>query len=142
MAGVEAEAECISAREHLLQRVGLSAKHLTSLGTDVEDLDRLLLPLTSVQSPACRNMDIVGVAGVEAEAECLSAIVHLLQRVGLSAKDIVIRVSSRKVLAALVASFDVPAETFGAVCIVVDKLDKLPADKVRTCCSSGRVGFR
>ena len=28
------------------------------------------------------------------------------------------------------ASFDVPAETFGAVCIIVDKLDKLPADKV------------
>lgn len=79
----------------------------------------------------CRNMDIVGVAGVEAEAECLSAIVHLLQRLGLSAQDIVIRVSSRRVLAALVSSFGVPADTFGAVCIVVDKLDKLPADKVR-----------
>ena len=38
--------------------------------------------------------------------------------------------SSRKVLQALVASFNVSADTFGAVCIVVDKLDKLPADKV------------
>ena len=33
-------------------------------------------------------------------------------------------------LQALVASFNVPADAFGAVCIVVDKLDKLPADKV------------
>ena len=40
------------------------------------------------------------------------------------------QVSSRKVLQALVASFNVPADAFGAVCIVVDKLDKLPADKV------------
>ena len=93
-------------------------------------LQAVCTALRNPEHSACRNMDIVGVAGVEAEAECLSAIVTLLQRLGLSAKDIVVRVSSRKVLAALVASFDVPADTFGAVCIVVDKLDKLPADKV------------
>ena len=28
------------------------------------------------------------------------------------------------------ASFQVPSDTFGAVCIVVDKLDKLPAEQV------------
>ena len=38
-------------------------------------------------------MDIVGVPGVEAEAEVLSAITLLLQRLQLSAQDIVIRVT-------------------------------------------------
>ena len=48
--------------------------------------------------------------------------------------------SSRKVLQALVASFDVPADTFGAVCIVVDKLDKLPADQVGSGTSIRDIG--
>ena len=47
---------------------------------------------------ACRNMDIIGVPGVTAEAELLAAIALFLERVGLSAADIVIKVSSRKVL--------------------------------------------
>ncbi len=45
-----------------------------------------------------RNMDIIGVPGVAAEAELLAAIALFLERVGLSAADIVIKVSSRKVL--------------------------------------------
>lgn len=36
-----------------------------------------------------RNMDIIGVAGVEAEAELLAAIATLLERLGLSASDVV-----------------------------------------------------
>ena len=43
-------------------------------------------------------MDIVGVPGIAAEAELLAAIALFLERVGLSAADIVIKVSSRKVL--------------------------------------------
>ena len=46
---------------------------------------------------ACRNMDIVGVAGVEAEAELLAALALFLERVGLKATEVVIKVSSRKV---------------------------------------------
>ena len=36
-----------------------------------------------------RNMDIIGVEGVEAEAELLAAIASFLERVGLSAQDVV-----------------------------------------------------
>lgn len=75
-------------------------------------------------------MDIIGVPGVAAEAELLSAIATFLERVGLSAQEIAIKVSSRKVLQAVLERFAVPPGAFGPVCVVVDKLDKMPADKV------------
>lgn len=77
------------------------------------------------------NMDIVGVPGVEAEAELLSAITTFFQRVGLGPRDVGIKVSSRKVLQAALTKYGVPPAQFGAVCVVVDKLEKLPRDKVR-----------
>ncbi|KAK9804465.1 hypothetical protein WJX73_004804 [Symbiochloris irregularis] len=77
------------------------------------------------------NMDVVGVPGVEAEVELLTAIAMLLQRLGLGPADVAIKVSSRKVLQALLAKYQVPEASFGPVCIVVDKLDKLPAAQVR-----------
>lgn len=75
-------------------------------------------------------MDIVGVPGVEAEAELLAAIAMLLKVLKLGPQDIAIKVSSRKVLQALLASYGVPDSSFGPVCIVVDKLDKMPAAQV------------
>lgn len=75
-------------------------------------------------------MDIVGVPEVTAEAELLAAIVMLLERVGLTAEDVTIKVSSRKVLQAILEQFSVPEESFGAVCVVVDKLDKMSKEKV------------
>jgi histidyl-tRNA synthetase len=42
------------------------------------------------------NMDIWGVAGVEAEAELLSAMVTFFERVGLTSEDVGIKVNSRK----------------------------------------------
>ncbi len=43
------------------------------------------------------NMDIVGVPGVEAEAELLAAITLFFERVGMTSADVGIKVSSRKV---------------------------------------------
>jgi len=76
------------------------------------------------------NMDVLGVEGVAAEAELLAAIVTFLTRVGLTPGDVVIRVSSRKVLQALMEAAGVPGDAFGRACVVVDKADKLPADAV------------
>ena len=53
---------------------------------------------TESQGLPCRNMDIVGVPEISAEAELLSAIVAFLERVGLGPADVCIKVSSRKVL--------------------------------------------
>eukprot|EP00878_Enallax_costatus_P021966 GHUV01023283.1.p1 GENE.GHUV01023283.1~~GHUV01023283.1.p1 ORF type:complete len:507 (+),score=184.07 GHUV01023283.1:290-1810(+) len=76
------------------------------------------------------NMDIIGVQGIEAEAELLAAITTFFTRVGLSSADVGIKVSSRKVLAAVLDRYNVPRDNFAQVCVIVDKLEKLPRDKV------------
>lgn len=76
-------------------------------------------------------MDIVGVAGIAAEAELLAAICLFLQRVGLGPADVVIKVSSRGVLGAVLARYGIPAGAVGPVAVVVDKMDKLPLAKAR-----------
>ncbi|KAK9839709.1 hypothetical protein WJX81_007688 [Elliptochloris bilobata] len=76
------------------------------------------------------NMDIVGVPGVGAEAELLAAVCAFLQRVGLGPADVVIKVSSRGVLSAVLARYAIPAAAVGPVAVVVDKMDKLPLAKV------------
>jgi hypothetical protein len=77
-----------------------------------------------------RNMDIIGVSGIPAEAELLAAIVLFLERVKLSSEDIVIKVSSRKVLQAILERYSVPEESVGPVSVVVDKMEKIPLEKV------------
>ncbi len=93
----------------------------------------VLVCLLGLKLSVCchRNMDIVGVPEISAEAELLSAITAFLERVGLTSEDVCIKVSSRRVLQAVLARYGVPTESFGPVCIVVDKLDKLPKEKVR-----------
>ena len=76
------------------------------------------------------NMDIVGADGVEAEAELLAAVVQFFQSVGLTAADVGIKLSSRKVLQEICARQGVPDAQFGAVCVVVDKIEKLPRAEV------------
>ena len=76
------------------------------------------------------NMDIVGVEGVEAEAELLAAITDFFTRLGITSADVGIKVSSRKVLQAVLRRFDVPDDSFAPVCVVVDKIEKLPREKV------------
>eukprot|EP00955_Chlamydomonas_euryale_P102279 365408-Chlamydomonas_euryale.AAC.26 len=76
------------------------------------------------------NMDIVGVPGVEAEAELLAAITMFFDRVGISSQDVGIKVSSRKVLQGVLAKYGIPSELFAPVCVIVDKIEKLPREKV------------
>ena len=80
-------------------------------------------------------MDIVGVPGIAAEAELLAAIAMFLERVGLSAQDIVIKVSSRKVLQAILERFGVPEDAVGPVSVIVDKMEKIPLEKAGHCIS-------
>ena len=76
------------------------------------------------------NMDVVGVGGGEAEAELLAGIVSFFRRVGLTEKDVGLRVSSRRVLQRILERHGVGEALFGPVCIVVDKVDKLPREKI------------
>jgi histidyl-tRNA synthetase len=76
------------------------------------------------------NMDIVGVAGVAAEAELLAAITTFFSRVGLTSADVGIKVSNRKVLQAVLAQAGVDPASFAPCCVIVDKMEKLPRDAV------------
>ena len=51
---------------------------------------------------------------------------------GLSSEDLVIRISSRKVLEEVLGSLGLEGEIFAQTCVIVDKMDKLPEDVVET----------
>ncbi|CAM6090537.1 unnamed protein product [Calypogeia fissa] len=76
------------------------------------------------------NMDIIGVTGIEAKAELLSAIVCFFSRLGITSKDVGFRVSNRKVLQAIIGRYDIPNNCFAAVCVIVDKIEKIPRSEV------------
>jgi histidyl-tRNA synthetase len=78
------------------------------------------------------NMDIWGEPDVTAEAELLAAIFELLDRIGLARDDARVRISSRALLEETLRR-DVLAgreEAFPALCVAIDKLEKLGGDAV------------
>ncbi|XP_074581693.1 histidine--tRNA ligase, chloroplastic/mitochondrial [Curcuma longa] len=76
------------------------------------------------------NMDIFGVTRVRAEAELIHAIVLLFERLGITSSDVGIRVSSRKVLQAVLQMYSIPENLFAEVCVIVDKLGKITKEEV------------
>ena len=76
------------------------------------------------------NVDIWGTSEISADAELISILVTFFEGVGLTAKDIVIKISSRKVLEEVLGSLEISEEIFSKTCIIVDKMDKLPADVI------------
>ena len=76
------------------------------------------------------NVDIWGMNGVEADAELLSVLIQFFDSVGLTSEDLVIRISSRKVLEEVLGALGIEGETFAQTCVIVDKMDKLPADVI------------
>ena len=85
------------------------------------------------------NVDIWGSTGVEADVELLAVLCSFFDRVGLAPAEVGIRVSSRKVLQEVLDSVGVAGEQFAAVCIVVDKLGKLPPDEAAA--QLGKLGL-
>ena len=76
------------------------------------------------------NMDVFGVEGPQAEAELLAAVTAFFARVGLGPEDVGIKVSNRLLLQAVLDKLGVPPENFAAVCILVDKLEKMPREAI------------
>ena len=74
------------------------------------------------------NVDIWGTNEISADAELISILVTFFEGVGLTPKDLVIKISSRKVLEEVLGSLGISGENFSKTCIIVDKKDKLPAD--------------
>lgn len=74
------------------------------------------------------NLDIIGAEDVLADAEVIFCAVDYLRSVGLTAEDIVVRISSRRLLAALLEEAGVAEEQLPSVYGVLDKKAKVPAE--------------
>jgi len=55
---------------------------------------------------------------------------HFLRDIGITSKDVGLKVNSRKVLGAVMKKAGVPDDKFAATCVVLDKQDKIGADAV------------
>ena len=76
------------------------------------------------------NMDVFGVAEVTAEAELLAAAVALFEDLGIEAGEVEVRVSNRRLLQGLLEAGGVGEDLFGPVCVLLDKLEKVPREAV------------
>jgi histidyl-tRNA synthetase len=79
------------------------------------------------------NMDVWGEPGVGAEAELIAAVFALLDRLGLPRDAVKMRLSSRALLEENVRRVapGLRPEAFAALCVSIDKLEKIGADAVR-----------
>ena len=82
------------------------------------------------------NMDVVGLDHVAAEVELMQAQATFLRRAGLdldaAQPEAVWRVSDRRVLQDFLASLGIAGEQFAAVCVIVDKRDKIGREATAT----------
>ncbi|UCE99050.1 MAG: histidine--tRNA ligase [Planctomycetota bacterium] len=74
------------------------------------------------------NIDIIGVDDVLADAETIFCALDYLQEVGLTPNDIVVKISNRKMLAAILQSIGISQGELEPLYAVLDKRDKLPQE--------------
>jgi len=74
------------------------------------------------------NVDIIGIDSPEADAEIIFTALDYLRRTGLTSADVKAKISSRRLLAAVLESLGVPTEQFDSMYALLDKKAKLPAE--------------
>src|SRR5687767_2464880 len=67
------------------------------------------------------NVDIVGEAGVAADAELLAVAIDIMRALGLGPDDVVARVSDRRLLASILRGLGLIEESLGAAYGIIDK---------------------
>src|SRR5688572_30020608 len=72
------------------------------------------------------NVDIVGEAGVAADAELLAVAIDIMRTLGLGPDDVVARVSDRRLLASILRGLGLPDESLGAAYGIIDKVERQP----------------
>lgn len=77
------------------------------------------------------NLDILGIDGIEADAEIMAAGIDVLRACGLTAEDFEVRYSDRRLLDAVVAGLGIAAPLQLAVYAALDKLLKAGPAAVR-----------
>ena len=74
------------------------------------------------------NVDIIGIEDCLADAEVIFSAVDYLRQVGLSAEDIVVKISSRKMLAAELVAIGIEKSRLDSLYAVLDKRNKVAKD--------------
>jgi len=78
------------------------------------------------------NIDIIGVENglgkCLADAEVIFTTVDYLREIGLTSKDIKVKISSRELLADYLRSLGIPEDKLESIYIVLDKKNKLPSE--------------
>lgn len=72
------------------------------------------------------NVDIVGEAGISADAELVACAIDICRELGLTSNEVVVRVSDRRVMHAYLGALGIAESAFGAVLGVTDKLARQP----------------
>jgi histidyl-tRNA synthetase len=85
------------------------------------------------------NLDIVGEAGVGAEAEILAAAAQALRTMGLPDEAYRIHVNNRALLSELLLKLDIEARHHPAVFLALDKRGKLPDDEIAALLAAEQV---
>lgn len=75
------------------------------------------------------NVDVVGEAGVAADAEVLAVAIDGLRDLGLTAADFAARFSDRRLLTALLGVVGVDDRRLPAAFSVIDKIERMPEEK-------------
>jgi histidyl-tRNA synthetase len=70
------------------------------------------------------NVDVIGAGEVAADAEVIAVAVEGLRLLGLGERDVVVRVSDRRLLHRLLASFELAPEAEAEVLAAIDKLER------------------
>ncbi|MFA6425119.1 MAG: histidine--tRNA ligase [Phycisphaerae bacterium] len=74
------------------------------------------------------NVDIIGVEDCLADAEIIFCAADYLLAAGLTANDISVRISSRRLIAAMLEHFGIEKEKLNSVYAVLDKKNKIPQE--------------
>ncbi len=75
------------------------------------------------------NIDIIGVDSCRADAEVIFATIDYLRDVGLTSDDVKVKISSRKLLAAVLRKCGIYQDKLDALYPLLDKKAKLPAEQ-------------
>ncbi len=76
------------------------------------------------------NVDVIGVSDVVADAECILVGVEALRELGLTAADIVVRISNRRLIGALLNGTGIVEPSHREAFALMDKAGKLPAEEL------------
>jgi len=74
------------------------------------------------------NVDLLGIDGEVADAECIALAVDALREIGLGPDDVVVRINDRRLLGSLVRHLGIAEERVADVFAILDKRDKVPPE--------------